>query len=83
MGTSRVFLLNKTLLVLLVLLALAGPVSAQVLYGSLVGTVVDQSGGAVPNAVVTISDKQTGQSRSDKTGSGRAVRVPQRATGHL
>jgi hypothetical protein len=32
-----------------------------------VGTVVDQSGGAVPNAVVTISDKQTGQTRSDKT----------------
>src|SRR5262245_8647000 len=43
------------------------PARAQVLYGSIVGTVVDPSGAAVPNADVNITNTQTGQSRSDKT----------------
>ena len=44
---------------------------AQVLYGSVVGTVEDQSGAVVPNATVTIVNKQTGQTReitSDASG---------------
>ena len=48
------------------------PVSAQVLYGSVVGTVSDSSGGIIPNANVTISSKQTGSSKSDLSdGAGR------------
>ncbi len=42
--------------------------SAQVLYGSLVGTVQDPSKGAVPGATVTIRQTQTGASRSMDTG---------------
>ena len=37
--------------------------SAQVLYGSVVGTVTDQTGGVVPGATVTITNVQTGQTR--------------------
>ena len=40
---------------------------AQVLYGSVVGTVHDASGAVVPQAVVVISDKATGQVRETKT----------------
>lgn len=38
---------------------------AQVLYGSLVGTVTDQSGAVVPGAKVTATEVQTGQVRQD------------------
>jgi hypothetical protein len=61
----------------LVLLALFGPPSplgAQVLYGSLVGNVTDESGAAVPGATVTITHLETGASRdgvSDATGAYR------------
>ncbi len=37
--------------------------SAQVLYGSVVGTVTDQSGAVVPGATVTITNPQTGQTK--------------------
>ncbi len=48
------------------------PVSAQVLYGSVVGLAVDPSGAAIPNADLTLTNKGTGQVLSDKTdGSGR------------
>ncbi len=47
-----------------VLLALcAAPSSAQVLYGSLVGTVEDPSGSVVPNAAITLTNSQTGVTR--------------------
>ena len=41
----------------------ANTASAQVLYGSIVGTVNDQSGSAVPAAAVTATNKQTGVQR--------------------
>ena len=48
----------------LTLLALSGaPASAQVLYGSIVGTVEDPSGSVVPNATITITNKATGLMR--------------------
>jgi outer membrane receptor protein involved in Fe transport len=48
------------------------PSRAQVLYGSLVGTVTDQSGAVVPDAQVSASDVQTGQTReATSDGSGR------------
>ncbi len=47
------------------------PAQAQVLYGSVVGTVTDQSGAVIPGATVTITNTQTGQIRegtSDTSG---------------
>ena len=56
---------------ILVLLAIAGilvsPVRAQVLYGSIVGTVEDPSGAVVQGAVVSIVSKVTGQTRQAVT----------------
>lgn len=57
-----------------VLLTLGGlqlSLQAQVLYGSLVGNVVDESGGALPGATVTVTHKETGATRevvADNTG---------------
>ena len=65
------------------LVVLAGvatvPASAQVLYGSLVGTVEDQSGAIVPNAKISITNKATGFSRDTVTDDGgrySAVSIP-------
>ena len=63
---------------LLSVLAGPAPVSAQVLYGSIVGNVVDETGSAVPGAAVTISAGGTGASRevvSDATGAFRFLTV--------
>ena len=40
-----------------------GVLSAQVLYGSIVGTLTDQTGAVVPKAVVTVTNTSTGLSR--------------------
>jgi len=40
---------------------------AQILYGSLTGTVSDKTGAVIPGIAVTITDQGTGQIRSDKT----------------
>jgi hypothetical protein len=56
---------------LVLVAALVRPAAAQVLYGSVVGTVADQSGAIVPGATVSIANVQTGQTRetiSDETG---------------
>ena len=44
--------------------------NAQVLYGSLVGTVTDQTGAVVPKATVTITNNQTGLTRETTTDEG-------------
>ena len=54
-------------LVALVLINGADRAQAQVLYGSLVGTVTDQSGAVVPGAQVSATQIQTGQVRQDTT----------------
>ncbi len=53
------------LLLLLVCGFWAQPAAAQVLYGSVVGTVTDPSGAIIPNAKVAITSKENGQSRDD------------------
>jgi outer membrane receptor protein involved in Fe transport len=45
----------------------AVPVQGQVLYGSLVGTVTDPSGGVIPDATVSATDSLTGATRDEKT----------------
>ncbi len=59
---------QNLLMALLVGAFLAAPafvqrLNAQVLYGSVVGTVTDQSGGVVPGATITITNTQTGQTK--------------------
>ncbi len=44
--------------------------SGQALYGSLVGTVTDPSGGSVPNATVTVADPAQGLTRTEQTDQG-------------
>ena len=44
------------------------PAVGQVLYGSAVGTVVDQSGSSVPSATVSLTNKLNGQVREIQTG---------------
>ena len=46
---------------------MAAPVRAQVLYGSVVGTVQDSSGAVVPGAAVVLTSASTGQNRSTVT----------------
>jgi len=45
----------------------ARPASAQVLYGSIVGTLTDETGAVVPKAVVTVTNTSTGLSRQATT----------------
>src|SRR3954464_8729046 len=40
---------------------------AQVLYGSIVGSLQDQTGAAVPDASLTITNNETGQTRDTKS----------------
>jgi carboxypeptidase family protein/TonB-dependent receptor-like protein len=51
-------------------------VGAQVLYGSLVGNVADESGAAIPGATVTITQKETGATHDAVTDSTGAYRFP-------
>jgi hypothetical protein len=46
---------------------LVQPLNAQVLYGSVVGTVTDQTGAVVPGVTVTITNIETGQAREGIT----------------
>ncbi len=55
--------------------------SAQVLYGTMIGTVTDQSGAVVPNAQVTITNKQTGLTRETTTDEGGRYNIVNVAPG--
>jgi hypothetical protein len=60
--------------------AVARPLNAQVLYGSVTGTVSDQSGAVVPGAKVTVTNEATGLNReaiSDASGFYRLLDLPQ------
>ncbi|MGH9675335.1 MAG: carboxypeptidase-like regulatory domain-containing protein, partial [Bryobacteraceae bacterium] len=54
---------TETMLVCVMAMLIASPATAQVLYGSIVGTILDPSGSVVPGATVSITDKQTGLTR--------------------
>jgi len=57
-----------SLAALVVAALLSASANAQVLYGSMVGNVVDNNGAAVPSATVRITNKATNQSREAVTG---------------
>src|SRR6202011_2816476 len=59
--------LRPICVLLLAALLTAGVAFSQAVNGSLVGTVTDSSGGSVPNAKVTITETNTGVSRSTTT----------------
>jgi outer membrane receptor protein involved in Fe transport len=69
-GRSIVCGLLGIVLPALLVVATARPVTAQVLYGSVVGTVSDPSGAVIPGATVTLTSKQIGVNRTDKTDDG-------------
>ena len=70
--------LSATVLCLLVPLALAAPrpVAAQVLYGTIVGNVTDNTGAALPGATVTATNVETNTSREVVTNETGAYRIP-------
>ena len=57
------------------------PARAQTLYGSLVGTVTDESGLAVPGATVKITQAETNQSREAATNATGGYNFPNIPTG--
>ncbi len=59
--------LLMTALALVVLFLGSSTANAQVLYGSLTGTVTDTTGAVVPNVAVTVTNEGTGQSRAVTT----------------
>jgi len=54
---------------LVAVLLLSAMASAQVLYGTLTGTVTDKSGAVVPKLAVTLTNQSTGEVRSAVTNS--------------
>jgi len=63
---------SRVLLVGLVLFLTPGVAPAQVLYGSLVGGVADQSGAVLPGATVTVTNRDTGLQRETTADAGGA-----------
>ncbi len=61
---------------LLVALTVPQAAGAQVLYGTLTGNVTDSSGAVVAGATVTITHKETGQSRDGVTGANGSYDFP-------
>ena len=61
------FIRALPLIVLLTMLFLPLTGQAQVLYGSITGNVTDTAGAALPGATVTITHKETGQTRQGVT----------------
>ncbi|MDZ7637018.1 MAG: TonB-dependent receptor [Bryobacterales bacterium] len=80
MKTDRSFgRIFASLAFLFLLLVAAQPASAQVLYGSIVGTVEDPSGAVLPGAAITLTNTATGavrEFRSDEQGRYNAVSLP-------
>jgi hypothetical protein len=66
----------------LILFLVAVPVFAQLATGTILGVVKDTSGGTVAGANVTVTNTETTQSRSVKTGDDGAYRFPGMPVGH-
>src|SRR5918994_1026114 len=66
---------------LLVMGYAAGALSAQVLYGSIAGTLTDETGAVVPNAVVSVKNTSTGLARQVTTDEAGYYSIPNLAEG--
>jgi len=55
-------------IVMLVSAGISSPLRAQTFYGSIVGTVTDNTGAVVPGAAVTITNLGTSETKSEQTG---------------
>ena len=68
---TRFKTIHSGLLAIFALVALINlqttPTLAQVLFGSMVGSIVDSSGAAVPNAVVRVTQLETNETRETQT----------------
>jgi hypothetical protein len=71
----------RTGVAVLALVALSTPARAQVLYGSIVGTVTDSSNLAIPGATVIITHSETNQSREAITNDTGGYTFPNVAAG--
>ncbi|MGH9397107.1 MAG: carboxypeptidase-like regulatory domain-containing protein [Terriglobia bacterium] len=65
----------KLVVVFLILFAAASPLWGQIDRGAIVGAVRDSSGAVIPNATVTVANKDTGVSVSTQTNSDGAYQV--------
>ncbi len=72
----RMLRASGALLGLVLLLSQAMPSYAQILYGSLVGSVSDASGAVIPGATVTIKNRETGATRSAITNADGSYSIP-------
>lgn len=61
---------------LIVIACASGTSSAQVLYGSIAGTLTDATGAVVPNAVVTVTSTSTGLTRQATTNDAGYYSIP-------
>lgn len=61
----------------LALLLVSGVAHAQTFRGTILGTIVDSSGGAIPGAQVVIKNQGTGQTRTTTTGDAGTYTVPE------
>ena len=61
----------RGLAVLTLVLSVSAPVRAQVLYGSVVGTVEDSTGAVVQGASVVLTSSESGQNRAATTNESR------------
>src|SRR5438552_6965834 len=61
----------RSICIVLVLVVLSGSLAfSQAVHGTLLGTILDSSGAAVPNAQVSITETATGLSRTTRTADG-------------
>jgi Carboxypeptidase regulatory-like domain len=78
---SRRFGFTRVCAAMILALAMASAASAQTTLGRLAGTVLDQSGGVLPGATVTLTSVQTNQVQTTVTSETGAFLFPQVAVG--
>jgi len=75
--SHTIYAMQKMLgMLLLLVLGFASLAPAQSLYGSLVGTVTDESGATLPHAAVTATQTETNLSRSTLTSDAGGYNLP-------
>ena len=79
----RGLLTSLSVVVLVVGLAMCGQVSAQIISGDLVGTVLDKTGAVVPGARIEATKADTGVKYETQANEGRRISLQQLASWHL